>query len=250
MHRPSRSKRDHLRLLVAAKQQWNEPVSKVNALKGFRGWHQRGYLPHCDKPGLVQFLTFRVWDSMPATRRGEWEHLLNTSSRNPAYGALRSEADDQRRRELENYLDRGMGECSLRRANIAVLVEKAILYDNERKFRLFAWVVMPNHVHVLVEVGETPLTKLVQNWKSLVAVEANRLLGRTGRFWQPDYWDRFIRDTEQILKAIRYIENNPVKAKLCRSAEAWSFSSARFRDPKTSGLKLPRDNRSAEHCSA
>jgi hypothetical protein len=80
----------------------------------------------------------------------------------------------------------------------------------------------------------------VQNWKSLVVVAANRRLGRNGRFWQPDYWDRFMRNEEQRSKAIRYIENNPVKAKLCRVPEEWPFSSARFRNPKTLELHVPK----------
>jgi REP element-mobilizing transposase RayT len=61
-----------------------------------------------------------------------------------------------------------------------------------------------------------------------------------GRFWQPEYWDHYMRDAEQTLKAVRYIENNPVKAKLCRAPEDWTFSSARLRDPQTRALKLTR----------
>jgi REP element-mobilizing transposase RayT len=236
MPQPSHSKREHLRSLVAAKQQANEPLSEGDALKGFRGWHERGYLPHCDKPGLIQFITFRVWDSMPAAKRGEWEHLLAIS---PRSDPPNSKAGKQRVRKLEDYLDRGLGECSLCVANIAALVEKALLHHHERRFRLLAWVVMPNHVHALIEVGETPLTKIIQNWKSIVAVEANKMLVRRGPFWQPDYWDHYMRDVEQTRKTVRYIENNPVKAKLCRAAEDWPFSSVRFRNPQTGELKLP-----------
>jgi hypothetical protein len=67
----------------------------------------------------------------------------------------------------------------------------------------------------------------------------HKLLGRTADFWQLDYWDTFMRAEAQTRKAIRYIENNPVKAKLCRAPEAWPFSSARFRDTQTRELKLP-----------
>ena len=99
---------------------------------------------------------------------------------------------------------------------------------------------MPNHVHALIKVGSISLTRIVQNWKSIVAVEANKLVGRTGRFWQPDYWERYMRDEEQTLKAVRYIENNPTKAKLCRAPEEWPFRSARYRDAQTRKLKVPR----------
>lgn len=67
--------------------------------KGFRGWHQRGYLPHFDAPGVTQFVTFQLHDSFPVTRRAEFEAILK-------------EADDSvKRRKLEAWLDRGHGEC-------------------------------------------------------------------------------------------------------------------------------------------
>jgi REP element-mobilizing transposase RayT len=248
MEQPPQSKREHLRLLVAGKQQWSEPLADGVKVRGFKGWHERGYLPHCDLPGLVQFVTFRLWDSMPASRKGEWEHLLAVSTRSDAprsgtqgnvtqVGA-RSIASREQRIKLEEYLDRGLGECFLREPRVAALVEKVIRFHHGQRFELLAWVVMPNHVHVLVQVGQTPLTRIVQNWKSIAAVEANKLLGRTGRFWQPDYWDRYMRDAGQALKAVRYIENNPVKANLCRTPEDWPFSSARFRNPQTRQLQL------------
>ena len=89
---------------------------------------------------------------------------------------------------------------------------------------------MPNHVHVLVHVWDWPLSKMLQNWKSITAVKANRILNRRGEFWQREYWETFMRDEEQERVAIRYIENNPVKSKPCKLAENWPFSSARFRD--------------------
>src|SRR5438876_7057153 len=62
--------------LIEAKRQWHYQVSPEDEAKGFRGWHSRGYLPHFDAPGTQQFLTWRLADSLPASRRGEWEHLL------------------------------------------------------------------------------------------------------------------------------------------------------------------------------
>jgi REP element-mobilizing transposase RayT len=241
MHKPPQSKREHLRRLVASKRQWSEPLADGAKAGGFRGWHERGYLPHCDQPGLVQFLTFRLWDSMPASWRGEWEHLLAVSTRSDApRSGEQSIASREQRIKLEEYLDRSLGECFLRDPRIATLVEQAIRFHQGQRFELLAWVVMPNHVHALIQVGLTPLTRIVQNWKSVAAVAANKLLGRPGRFWQPDYWDRHMRDAEQTLKAVRYIENNPVKAKLCRAPEDWPFSSARFRNSQTRKLELPQ----------
>ncbi len=261
MEEPPQSKREHLRQLVAGKNEWNEPLSAQDRTKGFRGWHEREYLPHCDKPGLTQCVTFRLWDSLPASRRGEWEHLLAIATRS---NAPRSEAasavgstgarsiasrDDEaiakarreQRQKLEEYLDRNHGECFLRHPRVAALTENALRFHHGQRFDLLAWVVMPNHVHALLKVGDTtPLSKIIQNWKSISAVAANKLVGRSDDYWQEDYWDTFMRDEEQTRKAVRYIENNPVKAKLCRTPEEWPFSSARFRDPKTRGLNLTK----------
>lgn len=235
METPPKSKRQHLRRLVAGKQQWDNPVAVADMAKGFRGWHERGYLPHCDKPGLVQFVTFRLWDSLPLSRKGEWEHLLDGTGRNDA---SRSDTREQRIK-LEKYIDRGLGKCFLRDPRIAALTESALRFHAGVRFKLLAWVVMPNHVHALIEIGDVPLSKIIQNWKLLVAVKANKLLGRSGDFWQPDYWDTFMRDEAQRIKAVRYIENNPVKAGLCRAPEEWPHTSARFRDPHTRELSLP-----------
>ena len=88
---------------------------------------------------------------------------------------------------------------------------------------------MPNHVHALIEVWLVPLGKILQSWKSHTSKEANRILGRKGTFWAEDYFDRYIRDEEHLRRAVRYIENNPVRAGLATAPEDWPWSSARYR---------------------
>jgi REP element-mobilizing transposase RayT len=207
-----------LHRLVTEKQAWAKPLSEAERTRGFLGWHQRGYLPHRDAPGLVQFVTFRLADALPASRRAEWEALLKI------------ETNRERRLKLEEYLDHGLGECWLGRPEIAEVVESALRFFDGQRYQLRAWVVMPNHVHVLMETGSEPLAKVIQSWKSFTAKAANRLLGRTGAFWEREYWDTWMRDEAQERKALRYIENNPVKAKLVAEATAWRWSSARLRD--------------------
>ncbi len=89
---------------------------------------------------------------------------------------------------------------------------------------------MPNHAHVLVQVGDVPLGKLLLSWKSYSAKQINRALGRRGRVLEPEYLDTFMRDEQQLQTAIRYVEENPVKARLCREPSEWPVSSARRRD--------------------
>jgi REP element-mobilizing transposase RayT len=213
-----RAKRHYLRDLIEAKSKSLPPLIHEERALGFRGWHERGYLPHCDYPGLIQFVTFRLKDSMPETRRREWEHLLSI------------EEEQEKRAQFESYLDRGLGECHLRDRRVAAVVENALLHGHGESFELIAWCIMPNHVHALMHVWQKPLAKILQSWKSYSAGEANEILNRNGVFWEPEYWDTFMRDEEQKRKAIRYIENNPVKANLCREPNEWPFSSARLRD--------------------
>ena len=168
-NRPPLTKRQYLRELVYQKNQWDEPLADGDKANGFLGWHERGYLPHCDKPGLVQLVTLRLVDSLPASRRGEWEHLLKI------------EDARARRTKLEEYLDRGAGECWLREASVAKLAEDALLFFHGQRYGLLAWCVMPNHAHVLVHVWDWPLWKMLASWKRFSGTRALRLLEAEGR---------------------------------------------------------------------
>jgi REP element-mobilizing transposase RayT len=104
------------------------------------------------------------------------------------------------------------------------------LNQNEQTCALQAWVIMPNHVHLVVDIRDVPLVKLVNGWKGAIAREANKLLGRRGRFWQEDYYDTLIRDEAHLKRAIRYTERNPAKAFLTEDVRDWPWGSARYRD--------------------
>jgi type I restriction enzyme R subunit/putative DNA methylase len=159
-----RTKREHLRELVAGKNRWQRPLTAGEKALGFLGWHERGFLPHCDFPGLTQLVTFRLADSMPASRRAEWESLLKI------------EDNREKRKKLEEYLDRGLGDCLLRDKRVAKITEEALLHFNHRLYQMLAWCIMPNHVHVLAEVWQTRLWKMVRSWKQFAAKHAERIL--------------------------------------------------------------------------
>jgi REP element-mobilizing transposase RayT len=207
-----------LRELIEGKRRWHyTPDAEARAL-GFRGWHQRGYLPHFDAPHVTQLVTFSLADSFPVTRRAEWEPLL------------REPDESLRRRRLEAWLDRGYGECWLRQPAVAALVEASLLGGHGRSYRLQAWVIMPNHVHLVVDIWQTPLSRLVKAWKGATSREANALLGRDGTFWQADYWDTHIAAPAHLARAIRYVDNNPTRARFVKEPGDWQWSSARWRD--------------------
>jgi REP element-mobilizing transposase RayT len=239
-----------IRDLVEGKRSWDARATPASQQAGFRGWHERGYIPHRDSPGLTQFITWHLADAFPAALRGEWAALLEV------------EDDRERRKELEAYLDKGRGESWLRRPDIAAVCEDAVRHFDRERYTLKAWCLMPNHVHVLVLVTTVPMSAFMKSWKGYIARISNQLLARghscpqqreptpatsalnpppapqslpsgslsPSSFWADGYWDTYMRDAEQERRAIRYIENNPVKAGLVRSPDEWLWSSRRFRD--------------------
>lgn len=215
---PSPPYNPELRDLVDNKRAWSRPLTQDEIERGFLGWHENGYLPHRDESGLIQSVTFRLADAFPVELRTEWEELLKI------------EDARKRRVELEGYLDKGRGECHLRRPDIAAMVEGALLFRQDVQYDLRSWVIMPNHVHLLFKVQDVPMSQLVDAWKGYTAKEANKLLRRKGKFWQDGYWDTYMRDSAHESKTRRYIENNPAKAKLAASSREWLWSSARFQD--------------------
>ena len=113
---------------------------------------------------------------------------------------------------------------------IAEAVQNAILYLDALNYRLISWVIMPNHVHLLIRLlPEKLLGDTIKTLKGFTAREANKILNRNGKFWQEDYFDRYIRDEKHYLSTIAYIKNNPVKAGLCELPEEWPYSSASYR---------------------
>ena len=158
---------------------------------------------------------------MPQTLLDKWKHELANES---------EDWEDKLRYRIEAYLDRGIGACYLADKRIASLVQFALTHFDSQRYRLAAWVVMPNHVHLLAApcVGYS-LSNIMHSLKSYTAQEANRILNRRGKLWFEDYFDRYIRNAKHFENAINYIESNPVRAGLCKSARDWPFGSAWFR---------------------
>lgn len=176
-------------------------------------WHSRGYLPHCDVPGLIQAVTFRLADSLPSE--------VLTGIRHDAGN------DTEKHNRIEAYLDVGHGACWLKQPEIAAVIENALLNWDGIRYRLLAWCVMPNHVHVLIETHEgSPLPSILHNWKSFSAKAINRHLGRTGKVWMSDYFDRYIRDDHHLAAVVACIHANPIKAGLVQHESEWRYSSA------------------------
>jgi REP element-mobilizing transposase RayT len=181
----------------------------------------RGYLPHLEAQEAVYFVTFRLADSLPK------ELVLQLLKERDAIekaglAGTTSPGDLSRLRELralmkkaERCLDRGLGRCHLRDSRVASIVAQALRHFHGQRYRLFAWCVMPNHVHVLFSpLREHTLEAILHSWKSYSAHQANALLARTGTFWQREYFDHLVRDQSSLQKITQYIRDNPKRAGL------------------------------------
>ena len=200
-----------------------------------KGWHTRGYHPHLDAVPVVQSVTFRLHDSVPLKLLERWRSELSmappASVEDRCRGTVTRRTSGSRdaalRRRIEDYEDAGHGECWLRDPRIAEIVQQALHHSDGKRYHLLEWCVMPNHVHVLLASAPGhSLSDAIRTWKTFITHEANRVLGRKGRFWMPDYFDRYVRDEHHLQAARQYIRRNPVRAGLCESEEQWRWSSA------------------------
>jgi type I restriction enzyme R subunit/putative DNA methylase len=205
------------------------PARAPNPLRS--GIHSRGYLPHVKREGASYFVTFRLADSLPkeVLLRFEREHA-ETLRGLPAGASSEAVQEIHRelRRKVERCLDKGYGECLLRRPDLADMVAEALLYFHDEQYLLDEWVIMPNHVHVIVwPMPNFTLSEILKSRKRRTARQANLMLGKTGeRFWQPESFDHWIRNDDEKGRIRRYIRMNPVNCRLCKAPEEWKWSSA------------------------
>lgn len=174
---------------------------------GSINWRSRGYLPHFDAVGMQQHIVFGLADAQP-----DQAGVPDTIDSLAAFDGL---------------LDRGGGSCLLADPRCAAIAQKELLHHDGVRYRLLAWCIMPNHVHVVVEQG-ADLAGTVRRWKSWMAREINAVTGRSGHVWRREYFDRFARTEVQLANMIHYVENNPVAAGLIASPEMWPWSSAAY----------------------
>jgi REP element-mobilizing transposase RayT len=179
------------------------------------------YLPHWTKTGAVYAVNFRLADSLPQDALRAWRHerdAITVVARDQNRPLSRQELDrlaTLHSERVEKFLDAGHGQCWLRDERVAVLMKKALEYFDGSRYNLIAWCVMPNHVHAVIQPAPAfEVPRILHSWKSFVATRANRLLGRSGDFWQPEYFDHLIRDEDELRHAIEYAWHDPQKAKI------------------------------------
>jgi len=171
----------------------------------------RRRLPHWQPEGVPIFLTWRLFGSLPSC------YVDPTLTEGQRFVALD--------RQLDNA---SSGPMYLSDPGVAAAVVETLFVAGEKweLYELLAWVLMSNHVHVLL-LPRKPLCEVTRAIKNTSGREANMVLGRTGTpFWQDESYDHWVRDGKEMNRVVRYIEWNPVKAGLVASPELWRWSSA------------------------
>jgi putative transposase len=167
-------------------------------------------LPHWQPDDKWMFITWRLVGSMP--------HVPEILTRGLPAG--------QRFAVLDREADRAVtGPLWLTDSRVAEVVQDSILSGDGSTFDLAAWVIVPNHVHLIL-LPYIPVQEITRKIKGASAHRANQILGRRGPFWQGESYDHWIRCEDALDLAIRYVERNPVNAGFVDSIENWRWSSA------------------------
>ena len=208
---------------------------------------RRRRLPHWDVPGAIYFITTCLEGSIQAQGLLDIERHRASLARRAPPTDVSAEEWQIRKWKLsfvrsEEWLDRRPGTRHLVDQRLAKQVVDAIYYFAGQRYELLAYVVMPSHLHWVfrpldswvTSLGQeadtrTPRERIMHSVKRYTARECNKILGRTGAFWQDESYDHCVLDIEELERIITYVEWNPVRAGLVAAPEPWPFSSARDR---------------------
>ncbi|MEZ6133155.1 MAG: transposase [Planctomycetaceae bacterium] len=212
-------------------------------------------LPHWSQAGVVTFITWRAYDSLPnaalrrfhaernawlkqrgiSARTADWREKLSASGFVGEFHRLFS-------LRWHDLLDQGHGDCVLAQPEMSELVMKSLLHFHGDRYLLTDAVVMPNHVHMMVAFpDESSLLVQCESWKHFTAREINRILRRKERFWQQDGFDHLIRNADAFERTQAYIANNSQKARLKPG------QSRHYSRHDASSHHAPRDERHSKH---
>lgn len=216
------------------------------------GTFRRRLLPHWDVEGKPYFITACLEGSIPASgMRAIRKHREELEQRPCPRGLDRQEWQLRKDKLLFAFVDRLLDHQSpvhhLANPQLASMVESAMLFFAGQRYELIAWCVMPSHYHWLFKPLESwaaaarearsqqgkqpksPRQTIQQSLQGYTARFCNSELGRSEQFWQHETWDHWVRDEEELVRIVRYIESNPVAARLVGNPCDWHWSSARVR---------------------
>lgn len=189
-------------------------------------------MPHIDMPGHLTFVTFRLADSMPSEVVQRWHHEIESwltahdlrdrtvedvLNANDVDDSLKNELRQFKNRKWHGHLDDCHGACVLRTPQTRKLVEESLLHFEGHRYDLERFVIMPNHVHLLIQMRPGfPLRKQLTEIMRYSGRNVNALLKQQGTFWQSEPFDHVVRSEAQFEYLQRYITENPQKARLSK----------------------------------
>jgi len=209
-------------------------------------FHRR-HLPHFYPPDAIYFITSRLAGSLPLSaieRARKEREILESQDSKGKRGSSGLPPYIDELEWWEKVIERGSKNARwLADARIASLVAESIQYRDGKDYDLVAYTIMPNHMHLVYGIGQYDLLErpqdaeplsgkqvsgIMMSMKRHTALEANKLLGRTGPFWQDESYDHVVRDTEELARIIEYVLDNPVKAGLVEKRQDWKWSFSRY----------------------
>ena len=160
------------------------------------GYHKRK-LPHIQCEGMLNFITFRTYDSID-----EYIKRLSLSDIN----------NKQKQYQIDQYLDNSQNGAYLHKEQIKIIKGILFEYDNVY-YELYSFAIMPNHIHLLL-LPKIKLSDILKQIKGKSAILLNNSLDKKGTFWAREYYDKVIRDENHLNIVMEYILNNPIKVNL------------------------------------
>lgn len=226
-------------------------------MKIFKTYYRRN-LPHYQPPGYTYFVTYRLSGSLPVELikklKGEREKQLkeitgisDKSIQQEKYKRMQSAYFGK----FDKLLDASdYGPTWLKQKEIAQIVKDAIHFYDNKKYDLICYTIMSNHVHQVftpivgrdlsrpqqkeglssnsidmnVDLQFPIVTDVLRLIKGSTARECNKILNRTGTFWQHESYDHLVRNYDELIRIVKYVIDNPVKASLCDKWEDWKWS--------------------------
>lgn len=178
----------------------------------------RRRLPHIQPKNAVYFITIRLAETLPKSLI----EILNNQLESENFTEKAKQAYFD---QIEEFLDYEKdGPTWLKQKDIAQIVIDSLHFYDNKEYKLISYCIMSNHVHFIAYKIKKPLFQVIKNLKTYTATQANKILCRKGRFWQREYFDRMVRDRNDLDQKISYVINNPVKIGLVDSWEKWQYN--------------------------
>ena len=214
---------------------------------GIKSFYRRN-LPHYQPEHSIFFVTFRLTGSLPSSVISRLKEAYAKDIK-----ILDKITDIKKRKEkiylaqkryfgkFDNLLDGSdQGPVWLKDDEIASIVYNAILFYDADKYDVYCFCIMPNHVHMLffmagvdksiteVKNSYYIVTNSLQSLKKYTAGKANKVLTKTGEFWQHESYDHVVRNKRELENIYNYILQNPVKAGLVNNWRDWKWTYSKF----------------------